>query len=81
MDWHRADIIAALRKAGWTLRQLSIHHGYSPDALKTALQRPWPKAESLIAETLGVSPQTIWPTRYTAEGQPNRRPGPKPNRD
>ncbi len=31
-DWHRADIIAALHKAGWSLRQLSLKHGYSQSA-------------------------------------------------
>lgn len=37
-DWHRADIVAALHKQGWSLRRLSLHHGYkSAGALKT----PW----------------------------------------
>ena len=32
-DWHRADIIAALHKAGWSLRQLSLQHGYSQESV------------------------------------------------
>lgn len=64
-DWHRADIVCALRKAGWSLRRLSAHHGYaSPTTLTTALDRPWPKGERLIAEAIGVAPETIWPSRY-----------------
>lgn len=63
-DWHRADIVAALRKAGWTLRQLSAHHGYAPGSLGQALKRPWPRAERLIADAIGVAPEAIWPTRY-----------------
>ena len=64
-DWHRADIVAAVRKAGWTLRRLALHHGYaSPSTLVTALERPWPKGERLVAEAIGVSPATIWPSRY-----------------
>lgn len=63
-DWHRADIKAALEKAGWTLRRLSAHHGYSPDLLKKALDKPYPNAERLVAEAIGVSPETIWPSRY-----------------
>jgi len=74
-DWHRADVVAALHKAGWSLRRLSIAHGYSPAVLKQALHRPYPKAEALIARALGLVPQTIWPSRYAPDGRPNRRPG------
>jgi Ner family transcriptional regulator len=63
-DWHRADIKAALEKAGWSLRRLSQHHGYCPGTLQTALLRPWPRAEQLIAEAIGVRPEKIWPSRY-----------------
>lgn len=68
LDWHRADIVAALRKAGWSLRRLSKHHGYaSGTTLTTALDRPWPKGERLIAAALGVAPQDIWPSRYAQQ--------------
>ncbi|MEX0732882.1 MAG: helix-turn-helix domain-containing protein [Aquisalimonadaceae bacterium] len=64
-DWHRADIVAALRKAGWSLRKLAIHHGYAnPTTLGTAMARHWPKGERIIADALGVDPATIWPSRY-----------------
>lgn len=72
-DWHPADIVAALRKAGWSLAQLSLQHGYTDrGALGQAICKPYPKAERIIAETLGVTPQTIWPTRYDENGVPNR---------
>jgi Ner family transcriptional regulator len=64
-DWHRADIVAALRKAGWSLRKLSAHHGYaSANTLAKALDRPWPKGERLIAAAIGQKPEAIWPSRY-----------------
>lgn len=64
-DWHRADIVAALHKQGWSLRRLSLHHGYkSAGALKNALDRPWPKGERIIAGVIGLPPESIWPTRY-----------------
>ena len=67
-DWHRADIVAALRKAGWSLRRLAAHHGYAaPTTLTHALARPWPKGERLIAEAIGVDPAEIWPSRYRCE--------------
>ena len=55
-DWHRADIVAELRKAGWSLRRLSEHHNYaSPTTLTTALERAWPKGERLIASAIGMN--------------------------
>ncbi|EQC1545598.1 MULTISPECIES: helix-turn-helix domain-containing protein [Klebsiella] len=65
-DWHRADIVAALHKQGWSLRRLSLANGYkSAGALKNALDRPWPKGERIIAAAIGLPPETIWPTRYS----------------
>ncbi|MEX1082068.1 MAG: helix-turn-helix domain-containing protein [Halofilum sp. (in: g-proteobacteria)] len=73
-DWHRADIVAALRKAGWTLRRLAKHHGYGcPTTLSTALERSYPRAERLIAEAIGVSPEVIWPSRYAQRTQHTTR--------
>lgn len=63
-DWHPADIVAALRKAGWSLRGLSVHLGYYPNALAKALSRPWPKGERLVSEAIGVPPEEIWPERH-----------------
>ena len=63
-DWHRADVLAALKKAGWTLSALSHHHGYGRTTLHAAFDRKWPKGEALIAEAIGLSPQAIWPSRY-----------------
>lgn len=72
-DWHRADIIAALRKRGWTLRKLSAAHGRTPGMAQRALSHSIPLYESWIAAAIGVPPSVIWPSRY--EGQPNRGPG------
>ena len=74
-DWHPADVVAGLRKRGWSLRRLSAHHGYMPTVLKNALHKPWPKAERLIAEAIGVPAPVIWPSRYDENGDTNRAPG------
>lgn len=80
-DWHPADVIAALRKKGWSLQQLALHHGYSGrSALSSALAAPYPKAEAIIAMTLGMEPREIWPTRYNSDGTSNRTRGTKPMR-
>jgi Ner family transcriptional regulator len=76
--WHPADIVAALRKRGWSLRRLSVHHGYSPTVLAVALRRPWPQGEGLIAAAIGVAPAELWPERYGADGCSCRRPGYRP---
>lgn len=63
-DWHRADIVAALKKRGWSVRALSVASGLSPNTLKGALQFPYLKGEKIIANAIGVPPEVIWPTRY-----------------
>lgn len=72
-DWHRADIKAALEKAGWTLRRLSMAHGYAPLTIGQALLRPYPHMERLIAHAIGVKPSEIWPSRYAAKRPLRRR--------
>jgi len=76
-DWHRADIVAGLRKAGWSMRQLAKHHGYaSHGTLTVALSRPFPKAQRLIADAIGVAPEAIWPSRYERQAMVNGRSDP-----
>lgn len=79
-DWHPADIVAALRKAGWSSRSLARHHGYHPSALAKAMHRPYPRAERLIAQAIGVPPETIWPARYAERGKDSTRRGANPRR-
>lgn len=69
-DWHRAQIVAAVRMKGTTLAQLSRDHGYYHTTLTNALGIAAPKYERLIAEFLGTTPQKIWPSRYRADGSP-----------
>lgn len=64
VDMHRADIVAALRKKGWSLSELSRQNGLGAGTLKAALDRPYRKAETIIAAAIGVSPEEIWPERY-----------------
>lgn len=75
-DWHPADIVAAVRKAGLSMRRLSASHGYASNALSNALRKPWPLGERRIAEAIGAHPEEIWPSRYAdraAHGQGRRR--------
>lgn len=72
LDWHPADIVAALRKKGWSLRRLSVYHELRPLTLGRAISVPYPKAERIIADVIGVKPEAIWPSRYDQHGMPNR---------
>ncbi|EAY3207255.1 TPA: helix-turn-helix domain-containing protein [Salmonella enterica subsp. enterica serovar Tamberma] len=63
-DWHPADIIAALKKRGTSLAEVSRNSGLASSTLTNALNRRWPKGERLIAEALGVASEIIWPSRY-----------------
>lgn len=69
-DWHPADVKSALEKAGWSLRRLSRHHGYSDHFLALVFQLPYTtvKAERFVAEAIGHTPEEIWPSRFNADG-------------
>ncbi|TEA26508.1 helix-turn-helix domain-containing protein [Candidatus Schmidhempelia bombi] len=68
-DWHRADIIAAIKKKGTTLSEVSRTTGYAPSTLSNAFSHSWPKAEKIIADTIGVHPSEIWPSRYNKKSK------------
>ncbi|WP_423241871.1 cell morphology transcriptional regulator XreR2, partial [Pantoea ananatis] len=55
---------AALKKRGTSLAAVSRQAGLASSTLANALTRRWPKGERLIAETLDVEPEKIWPSRY-----------------
>jgi Ner family transcriptional regulator len=71
-DWHKADIKAAVEKAGTTLRGLARQHGVSAVYFAEALHRPLPRAQAILADLIGVAPQTLWPSRYETDGTPKR---------
>ena len=78
IDWHPAKVGAKLRMKGVSLRQLSLLNGYDNlNSLAKALHRPYPLAEAIIAEALGISATEIWPSRYGTDGKPNRKRGQK----
>tara|TARA_B100000678_G_scaffold193518_1_gene161941 strand:- start:486 stop:815 length:330 start_codon:yes stop_codon:yes gene_type:complete len=72
-DRHPADVKAALEKSGWSLRRLSVQHGFRPESLAKALYHSWPRAEQIIAMAIGEQPEQIWPNRYGRDGESSRR--------
>jgi Ner family transcriptional regulator len=68
-DWHPADIVAALRKNGYTLSKLAFEHGLKDSSgLSVAMVRSFPKGEQRIANALGKEPREIWPSRFNEDG-------------
>ncbi|MDU4301668.1 MULTISPECIES: helix-turn-helix domain-containing protein [Eikenella] len=65
-DWHPADIMAALKKRGWTISALAREANVHRSTIWCALHKPYPKSERLIAAALDMNPEQIWPQRYAA---------------
>lgn len=63
-DWHKEDILAAVRKKKRSLSALSRENGLSSCTLNNALVRHWPRGEKIIANAIGLLPEQIWPSRY-----------------
>ncbi|MFN3879835.1 MAG: helix-turn-helix domain-containing protein [Nitrincola lacisaponensis] len=67
-DWHRQDILAAVRKRGITVAELARQNGYNNSAtFYNVFKAPYPKVERIIAKFLGLDPSEIWPTRYQSK--------------
>ena len=82
-DWHWADLMAHLRKRGWSVRQIAIAEGYNDEGrtLLGAARKPSPKAEAILAAYAGIDhPQVIWPSRYNSDGSTARPMGRAPLR-
>jgi Ner family transcriptional regulator len=67
-DMHPADVIAALRKRGTSLRKIAMENNYSH--IQRVLTSPWLAAEQLVAKALDTRPEDLWPSRYV---NPNDR--------
>lgn len=63
-DWSKEFLKYRIRSAYGSMVALAARSGVDPSVIKRALYVPYPKAERVIAEALGVSPADIWPSRY-----------------
>ena len=68
-DWHPADIVAALHKRGYTLRDIARSEGLNDSStLSKAMVQSYPAGERRLAKYAGVAVQEMFPTRYHADG-------------
>ncbi|MCX9039352.1 helix-turn-helix domain-containing protein [Citrobacter portucalensis] len=72
VDWHPETIKAEVHKRGFSFRSLSLKNGYSKDSLKSVLRTPCRPYQQIVADALGVDPETIWPSRYKTVGYVNK---------
>lgn len=64
-DWTSAQIKAAIQDTGVSVAALARANGYDrPQTFYAVLRLPYPKVQRIIADYLGVTPETIWPSRY-----------------
>lgn len=64
----KEDIKAMVWRRGTTLRQISLQAGLNIHAASEALRKPFPAANTAIADFLGKSLNDLWPCWYDQHG-------------
>lgn len=77
---HWIWIKSQLDLKGLSLAQIARAHGYHPSAVGLARDFRYPAIEKIIADILGLTPEYIFPSRYTADGKPVGRNYPRDRR-
>ncbi|MFH1857319.1 MAG: helix-turn-helix domain-containing protein [Candidatus Omnitrophota bacterium] len=65
---------------GLSLASIARDHGYHKSAVGLARDYRYPAIEKIIADTLGLTPQDLFPDRYTSDGKPLGRSYPRDRR-
>ena len=69
-DWHRQEVVAAIRMKGISVAELARRNGYdNPTTFYNVFRFSYPKVEKIVAEFLGKKPAEIWPSRYQSNPQ------------
>lgn len=64
----RVWVAAQLKLRGTNFRALAREHGVSPQAVSQAVMLPSERLELVLAETLGMRVQDLFPERYDRRG-------------
>ncbi len=65
----RGWVIWQLRNRGWSLSRIALQEGVSVQAVSMALMVPSSHLQQVIAETLGLTPQQLFPEFFDAAGR------------
>jgi Ner family transcriptional regulator len=71
-NWTRQRILFELRERGTSAAELADQHELTRFTVYSAMERPYPKVQRLIAAALDVGCETIWPQFYRADGSRRR---------
>lgn len=66
--WDAPGILAAIKRKESNLTDLARKAGLNDSACRTSLTRPFPAADKVISDFLGVPLHVLWPDRYEANG-------------
>lgn len=66
--WDKHAIKAEIYRRGETLSGLALKNGLPEASIRVSLDRPFPKADPVIARFLGLPLHELWPDRYDAQG-------------
>ncbi len=65
-----AAIKMHLEIRGYSFTKLAKEHGITKNTLTIVKNKSYPKSQKIIADTLVLKPEWIWPERYGDDGKP-----------
>lgn len=68
----RAWVKFQIHLKGLSMAKIAADLGVTRGCLYAAFDRPYPRMEQVLAEAVGMTPQSLFPERYDALGVPNR---------
>ncbi len=72
LGWHPQDIIAAIKKQGWTHQQIADHLEISRATVSLGVRTGCsPVVRKFVANLIGVSEQELWTHRFPSTEMPN----------
>ncbi len=72
--WHPQDIIAGIRKRGWTHQRIADHLALSRSTVTLSIKTgSSPEVRAFIAELIDVPEAELWPFRFPGSHQGRKR--------
>ena len=72
--WHPQDIIAGIRKRGWTHRKIAEHLCLSRSTVTLSIKTgSSPIVRAFISELIGVPEAEMWPFRFPCGPEKRKR--------
>ncbi|WP_167856063.1 helix-turn-helix domain-containing protein [Natronospirillum operosum] len=71
----RAWVVYQVAIQGTSLAAVAREKGLARQTLYRAFDIPYPRMEKIMADAVGLTPQQLFPERYTKDGLPARRMG------